>query len=87
MSLTEAPPKQPLLIGELLEQAQKSPEKVNESPNEQPPASSDEKMEAESIIERRFSQTSETTTNNDGQENTPVQTDNDEVVSIYTFKQ
>ncbi|XP_049819856.1 calcineurin-binding protein cabin-1-like isoform X2 [Aethina tumida] len=87
MSLTEAPPKQPLLIGELLEQAQKSPEKVNESPKEQPPASSDEKMEAESIIERRFSQTSETTTNNDGQENTPVQTDNDEPMEQDTEDQ
>lgn len=37
----------------------------------------EEKMDTESIPERRFSQNSET--NNDGQENTATQTDNDEV--------
>ena len=36
-----------------------------------------EKMEVESVLERRQSQNSET--NNEGQENTPIQTDNDEV--------
>ncbi|RZC42711.1 calcineurin-binding protein cabin-1, partial [Asbolus verrucosus] len=35
-----------------------------------------EKMEVEAVIERRQSQNSET--NNEGQENTPIQTDNDE---------
>ncbi|XP_063910388.1 calcineurin-binding protein cabin-1-like isoform X2 [Zophobas morio] len=35
-----------------------------------------EKMEVESVLERRQSQNSET--NNEGQENTPIQTDNDE---------
>jgi hypothetical protein len=36
-----------------------------------------EKMEVEAVVERRQSQNSET--NNEGQENTPIQTDNDEV--------
>jgi outer membrane biosynthesis protein TonB len=35
-----------------------------------------EKMEVEAVVERRQSQNSET--NNEGQENTPIQTDNDE---------
>ncbi|CAH0547224.1 unnamed protein product [Brassicogethes aeneus] len=79
MSQTEPmPQKNPVDIDTVETKDQKSPE-PNESQQElPPPAPIEEKMEVEAIIERRFSQTSETNTNNDGQEHTPVQTDNDE---------
>lgn len=68
----------PVTISETTVESEKVSEKVDPKPVENvPEVAEEEKMEVDSMPERRFSQNSDN--NNELQEITPVQTDNDEV--------